>query len=230
MIATGLLLTQNAIITVSLTLGQTGGNVGFIQSANYVAGVSGFLIRADGFAEFNDVLIRGKISTTSQKFNPQDVTRTMPPVGYASYTYAQVDDVDIPENPTQYYGTDDALIFYGWQSGAASFINNRVGITQQPFSVSIKGTTENSSSSGQFLYTDLVYRTRNNGGAWGSWTPPMSFTTRSLPGTEITFQNIGFVVVPLIGTQDIQFGTAWSKGIGGVTIVQGALLSVQAFN
>ena len=229
MIATGLLLTQNAIMTVSLTLGQTGGNVGFIQSANYVAGVSGFLIRADGFAEFNDVLIRGKISTTSEKFNPQDVTRTMPPVGYASYTYAQVDNADIPEDPTKYYGTDNSLIFYGWQSGTATFTTNRFGITQQPFSVNIQGTTQNTSSSGQFLYTDLVYRTRNNGGAWGSWIP-ISFTTRSLPGAEVTFINIGFIVVSLIGTQDIQFGASWSKGIGGVADMQGALISVQAFN
>jgi hypothetical protein len=70
MIATGLLLTENAIITTNLTLGTTGLNVGVIQSANYVAGSSGFLIRADGYAEFNDVLVRGKISTTSEKFNP----------------------------------------------------------------------------------------------------------------------------------------------------------------
>ena len=234
MIATGLLLTENAIITVSLTLGQTGSNVGYIQSANYVSGVSGFLIRADGFAEFNDVLVRGKISTTSEKFNPQDTVRTMPPVGYSSQVFGQVDNVDIPENPSWYYTGDNApyltsLIMYGWMSGPASFQTNRFGISQQPFSISIQGTTENTSPSGQFLYTELVYRLRNNGGSWGSWVP-IAFTTRSLPGVEITFQNIGFVVVTLTGTQDIQFGAGWSKGVGGVTIMQGALLSVQAFN
>lgn len=228
MIATGLLLTQNAIITVSLTLGQVGANVGYIQSANYVAGSTGFLIRADGFAEFNDVLIRGKISTTSQKFNPANTTNTMPPIGYASFTYSQIDNVDIPENPSWNYATDDSLIFLGWNRGSGYQVN-RFGLAQQPFMANVQGTVANNSGSGQFFYTDIVYRTRNNGGAWGSWNP-ISFTTRSLPGVEITFANTGFVVVTLTGTMDIQFGTAWSKGTGGDTTMQGALLSVQALN
>ena len=62
-IATGLLLTQNAVVTVSLTLGTSGSNIGFIQSANYSAGVSGFYIDATGYAEFNNVVIRGSLAT-----------------------------------------------------------------------------------------------------------------------------------------------------------------------
>ena len=228
MIATGLLLTQNAIVTVSLTLGQTGSNIGFIQSANYVANASGFLIRADGFAEFNDILVRGKISTTSEKFNPANTTNTMPPVGYAFYQYPQIDNVDIPENPTENYATDDALIFWGWNRGSG-YQTNRFGLAQQPFMMNVQGTVANNSGSGQFFYTGIVYRTRDNGGSWGSWVS-VSFATRSLPGVEITFANTGFLVAALTGTMDIQFGTAWSKGVGGDTVMQGALLSVQALN
>lgn len=86
-VATALLLAENAVITVSLTLGTSGSNVGFIQSANYSPGVSGFLIRADGYAEFNDVLIRGKLSTVSTVFNPGNPNNTFPTTGYQSAVY-----------------------------------------------------------------------------------------------------------------------------------------------
>lgn len=36
-----------------------------IKSADYVAGVSGWTVNADGSAEFNDIVVRGEFSTTS---------------------------------------------------------------------------------------------------------------------------------------------------------------------
>jgi hypothetical protein len=229
MVATGLLLAQNAVITVNLTLGTVGSNVGRIQSANYISGSQGFLISADGSAEFNTVTIRGDISTTSTKFNPQDTTRLMPPVGYASNVFIEVPNGSIPENPLKYYATSESLIFYGWENGTAGLITNRFGIPQQPFSVSVQGTVANNSTS-QFFYTDLVYRIRTLN-VWGAWNlVPNTFSTRSIPGVEVSFQNSGFAVITLSGTQDIQFGAAWSKGVGGNTTMQGAAISVQAFN
>lgn len=231
MIATGLLLTQNALITVSLTLGQTGSNVGFIQSANYVAGVSGFLIRADGYAEFNDVLIRGKISTTSEKFNPANTTNTMLPIGYAVYTIPQILDVDIPENPILDYQTDNSLIFYGWNSGFAGFVTNRFGNTNQPFTVNLQGNANNSSGSNQLFYIGLAYRTRNNGGPWGSWNDigMTAYVTAATVGQS--FQKTNFeLLTGLVGTQDVQFAAVFSKGVGGTVVMEGAQLSIQVPN
>jgi hypothetical protein len=230
MIATGLLLTENAVITVSLTLGQTGTNIGFIQSANYVAGSTGFLIRADGFAEFNDVLIRGKISTTSEKFNPDDSTNTMPPVGYAAFNIPQILDIDIPTNPTLDFQTDNSLIFYGWQSGFAGYQTNRFGNTTQPFLINLQGNANNSSGSNQLFYIELYYRTRNNGGPWGSWVDIglPAYVTSAVVGQS--FQKTNFELLSLTGTQDVQFAAAFSKGVGGSVIMEGAQISILAPN
>ena len=231
MIATGLLLTENAIVTVSLTLGVSGMNTGYIQSANYVPNVSGFIIRADGFAEFNDVLIRGKISTTSQKFNPEDLDRTMPPVGYAVKDIPQIDNVDIPTNPTVTYWTDNDLIFYGWKSGAAAFQTNRFGNASQPFVINLQGNANNSSSSNQLFYIGLAYRVRDNGGPWPTTWNPIglnAYVTAAPVGQS--FQKTNFELLTLTGTQDVQFAAAFSKGTGGSVIMEGAQLSVQAPN
>lgn len=230
MIATGLLLTQNAVITVSLTLGQTGSNIGFIQSANYVAGVSGFLIRADGYAEFNDVLVRGKISTTSEKFNPANTTNTMPPIGYAAYNIPQILDAAIPTNPSVTHETDNSLIFYGWDSGTAGFVTNRFGNSSQPFIVNLQGNANNSSGSNQLFYVGIAYRTRNNGGPWGSWTDIglNAYVTAAVVGQS--FQKTNFELISLTGTEDVQFAAVFSKGAGGTVIMEGAQLSVQAPN
>jgi hypothetical protein len=227
MIATGLLLTENAIITVSLTLGTYGTNVGYIQSANYVAGVSGFLIRADGYAEFNDVVIRGDVSTTSGKFNPADPTRTMPPIGYVYHVLGAVPDADIPVNPTKLYSTDDNLIFYGWNSGPASFITNRFGLSNQPFSVNLQGNA--SGITGALLYANFAYRVRDGGGGWSSWNE-IGFNALLPAAAEASFQKTNFAVVGLTGTMDIQFAAVWSKGAGGAANIGGAEISVQALN
>lgn len=230
MIATGLLLTENAIITVSMTLGQTGSNVGYIQSANYVSGVSGFLIRADGFAEFNDVLIRGKISTTSKKFNPEDPVRTMPPIGVASFNFAAIPDASIPTNPTLSNPTDTDLIMFGWRQGTNGFISNRFGIVSQPFLVSLQGNSTNSSSGGQLLYCNTAYRTRVSGGGWTAWNV-IGFDAYAPPlGVQQSFQLTNTIVLTLTGYMDVQFAAQFSKGTGGTVDMDGCQLSVQAFN
>jgi hypothetical protein len=230
MIATGLLLTENAVITTNLTLGTTGLNVGVIQSANYVAGVSGFLIRADGYAEFNDVLVRGKISTTSEKFNPSNTANTMPPIGFGVHVIPQIDDATIPENPTLLYETNNSLIFYGWNSGAAGFVTNRFGNSNQTFVINLQGNANNSSGTNQLFYIELYYRTRNNGGPWGSWVDIglPAYVTSAVVGQS--FQKTNFELLSLTGTQDVQFGAAFSKGVGGTVVMEGAQLSVQAPN
>lgn len=230
MIATGLLLTENAIITTNLTLGTTGLNVGVIQSANYVAGVSGFLIRADGYAEFNDVLVRGKISTTSEKFNPANTANTMPPIGFGVHVIPQILDATIPENPTLLYETDNSLIFYGWNSGSAGFVTNRFGNSSQTFVINLQGNANNSSGSAQLFYIELAYRIRNNGGPWGTWQSIglPAYVTSAITGQS--FQKTNFELLSLTGTQDVQFGAAFSKGVGGSVIMEGAQLSVQAPN
>jgi hypothetical protein len=230
MIATGLLLTENAIITVSLTLGSTGSSAGYIQSANYVPGTSGFVIRASGYAEFNDVLIRGAISTTSYKFNSANTTNTMPAIGYAQNVFTEVPDVDIPENPTLYYGTDNNLIFFGWNrpTTTTGYVVNRFGSATQPFSINLQGNATNTSPSDQLLYTNLAYRVRTNGGSWGAWadTGANSYSNVGV----VSFTKTDFIVLTLAGNQDVQFGAVWSKGVGGIVKVDGAVLSVQAFN
>lgn len=233
-VATALLLAENATITVSLTLGTVGG-MGVIQSANYVPLTSGFLLRADGFFECNDALIRGSISTTATKFNPNDTARTMPPVGWAQAFLGVLTDPDIPVNPSQVSETDNALILYGWESGAANYLNSRFGNASQLFQVILQGIGKNASSSGQLLYVTLQYRTRNNGGAWGAWNDldiGVEIPANTLSSGAIPIQAQNIVSLSLAGTQDVQFGAAFSKGSGAGTNceVQSVQLSVLAFN
>jgi len=47
---------------------------GSIQSENYTAGVSGFIIRANGTAEFNDITLRNNINAVGGTFNAINVT------------------------------------------------------------------------------------------------------------------------------------------------------------
>lgn len=202
MIATGLLLTENAIITKNLTLGTVGSSVGIIQSANYVAGVSGFLIRADGYAEFNDVLIRGKISTTSEKFNSADTTRTMPQIGHAYHVEGSINSTVLPvapANPSAYsWYTNDDLIMYGWHSGSLGYVTNRFGNTNSVFTAFLDGAITNTSG---YLWYVLGYRTRNNGGGWSAWTD-IGFSFKDALNVNKTTN----MVLTLTGTEDVQFG------------------------
>jgi len=85
-IATNLLLAVNATILHALTLGSSGADKGIIQSANYVPNASGFYLDDTGFAEFNDILIRGRVSTAAGLFHPSYYAsnKTFPSVTYGS--------------------------------------------------------------------------------------------------------------------------------------------------
>lgn len=68
-VATKLLLADNATILYTLTLGNGGGNTGIVQSANYVPGTSGFYMDYSGLAEFQNIKLRGAMSTAGKLYN-----------------------------------------------------------------------------------------------------------------------------------------------------------------
>ncbi len=231
-VATAILLAENATILVQLTLGTVGG-MGIIQSANYIPLTSGFLIRADGFAEFNDLLIRGSISTTSTKFNEADQDNTMPPIGLAKAGLAPITNADMPVDPSHLTETDNGLIVFGWLSGAAGFVKNRFGNPTQTFQVSLQGNGNNTSSGAQLMYINTQYRTRTGGGPWGAWNDigNVAYIPPSTVGAG-SFQMVNALELALTGDMDVQFGARFSKGSGGGanTVMEGAQLSVMAFN
>lgn len=231
-VATDILLANNATITVQLTLGTVGGT-GVLQSANYVPLTSGVILRADGYFECNDGVIRGAISTTATKFNTEDLTRLMPPVGYASAGLAPIANVDMPVDPTVVTETDPALVLRGWLLDSAGFLTNRFGNTSQVFQISLQGNGNNMSTGGQLLYLNTQYRTRENVGAWGSWIDigEVAYIPPSTVGAG-SFQMVNFLNLTVDGLTDVQFGARFSKGSGGGsnTTMEGAQLSVLAFN
>ena len=82
-VATKLLLADNATILHALTLGG-GLTHGILQSANYVPNVSGFYQDDTGYAEFNDVLVRGKLAVADSFFNKNYPNKTFSAVTYGS--------------------------------------------------------------------------------------------------------------------------------------------------
>ena len=68
-VATNLLLANNATILYTLTLGNGGANTGILESANYVPGTSGFYMDYSGFSEFQNIKIRGAMSTAGKLYN-----------------------------------------------------------------------------------------------------------------------------------------------------------------
>jgi len=191
-VATALLLAESAVITVSLTLGTSGSDVGFIQSANYVPGVSGFLIRADGYAEFNNVLIRGKISTVAAVFNPAAPNNTFP-------TTAIQNASDM--TPQSSLGVGGTIIgplvsFYGWLG--SHLANQYFGNATGNFFISVSGGY--TVATGGYADTNIVYR--KNGGAW---TNVNLVAARGLDDNGQFNIAIGLQVPFLIGTDQIDF-------------------------
>ncbi len=190
-IATGLLLTENAVITVSLTLGTSGSNVGFIQSANYVPGSTGFLIRADGYAEFNDMLLRGKLSTISEVFNPAAPNNTFPTTAVQN-----AQDATLRTN----LGVGGTIIgpmlsFFGWLGVHTPDLY--FGSATANFFVSISGGYNVASG---YADTNIVYR--KNGGAW---TLVNQVAARALSSNGQFNIGSGLQLTGLIGTDQIDF-------------------------
>jgi len=221
-VATALLLAENAVITVSLTLGTSGSNVGFIQSANYVPGVSGFLIRADGYAEFNDVLIRGRISNVSSVYNPANPANTFPTTGYQSAVYNTVTG---PLDGSGGVVVGGALItFKGWLTGAAA-PDTFFGLSTQRFLVTAvvdyNGIVNFDAS--QPGISIPAYRI--NGGSWVDVPGLQAYSyTSAAVGITLPLSLSG-----LLGTDVIDFGLRCSC-VNAVVTFNSTRLTVLAFN
>ena len=222
--ATGLLLTQNAVITVSLTLGQTGTNIGFLQSANYVPGVSGFYIDATGYAEFNSVVIRGSIvagsiGVGSSAFNPLSYpTKTFPIV-------ASIEGTDGTHRSGLNAGgvVIPLVTFNGWGLGAAGFSSIRYGKSTMVFSCA--GTGDYVVAGGNAAKTNIVYSI--DGGA--TWSNVTSWQVISDP-TIHSFALTGSVTLTgLTALGTVKFGIL-AQASDAVTEFQVATLTVQAYN
>lgn len=214
-IATGLILTQSAIITVSLTLGTSGSNVGFIQSANYIANTSGFLIRADGYAEFNDVVVRAALSNTGGIFNPAVPAHIFPATG-----------LQIVYDPTHRATLGAGVVvpllsFYGWNNGLGSG-NTFFGKAIQNFFVTINGGYF--VASGSYADTDLLYRI--NGGAWVQFN---ANANRNLDSNGFFNMGIGVQIPGLVGTEKIDFAIR-ATAPDVTTTLEGVQMTALAFN
>jgi len=200
-VATALLLAENATILVSLVLGTVGGT-GIIQSANYVAGSQGFLIRADGYAEFNYVVVRGQllagsISTNVVCFNPAMPTSTFPTTAWQT---AQNNNggsgwTSLGTSP----GTDIWLAtFNGWLT-SAGFSNTKFGKATMQFIINHNGGGNVASGS----YIDLWLTYRVNGGATQLLTP---VAVRALDDNGGLMIGGGVQLSGLGGNDTVQFG------------------------
>lgn len=227
MVATALRLLQATNIAVGLNFQ----GAAYLKSDNFVQFVSGWLLSAAGRLEAYDALIAGQFSTNSPKFNLDSVNRTMPAVACVEFEIPAIADGDIPVNPTINNVTDDALIFFGWTQGANTFLENRFGNALQNFLINLEGTGENNAAGTDLFYLQIYYRLRDNGGAWDPWTVVgQDAYMQVLYGIGQSFQLTKTLKIALTGTQDIQFSAGFSKGVGGVALVNGAKISAQAYN
>jgi hypothetical protein len=211
-----LLLAENAVITVSLTLGTSGSNVGFIQSANYVPGSTGFLIRADGYAEFNDVLVRGKFATVSEVFNPAAPNTTFPTT---SYLLADI------EGPTATLGVGGTIIgpfltMQGWLV-PGQLPNTYFGKAASNFIIAVNGGYTVASG---YADTDIMYR--KNGGAW---VQVDRAAVRALDNNGGANMTVGLSLTGLIGTDVLQFAIKASAD-NNATTYNAMQMSVMCFN
>lgn len=156
-VATALLLAENAVIVKALVMGQQGTDVGLIMSANYVSRTSGFYMDATGFAEFNQLLIRGSISTASAVFNPEQPTNTMPSTSVTVFDPGLINVDTFPANGYLI----PMLAFQGWLLGSPGYSNLRFGRSDPRFIV-----TGNAGFSGMtstnFGSVELMYSTSGN--------------------------------------------------------------------
>ena len=225
-IATGLLLTQNAVVTVSLTLGTVGSNVGFIQSANYSKGVSGFYIDATGYAEFNDVVVRGslaagQIAVGAVGYNPSpsaSAGNTFPIEAFLSgmdgthRTNLMTTPVYIP-----------LCVFNGWGTGAVGFNSTRYGKSSMTFVCSACG--DYVVTSAQTANTNIVYST--DGGV--TWANANQWYAISDPTVHSFSVSATVALTGLSPTGTVTFGLL-IKATDNATQYNVGTLSVLAYN
>lgn len=227
LIATGWALLTPQTIPVGVTVEDPG----YLRSENQVADTSGWLLTALGRLEAYDAVIKGKISTDTPKFNMSSVNRTMPGVGWGEFEIPPIVDADIPVNPLINNVTNDALIIFGPTQDANSFLDNRFGNTTQKFTVNLNGTGSNTSAGTDQFYIQIYYRTRTNGGAWDPWVViGQDAYMQKLAGLNQSFDVTRCLKIALGVDQDIQFSAGFSKGAAGTCAVDGAKITVEAFN
>lgn len=228
-VATALRLLYPANINVGLNIQSPG----YLKSDDFVQFVSGWLASGAGRLEAYDALINGQLSTNTPKFNLASVTRTMPTVGYNELDIPATPDGDIPINPLilNVPSNDDDMLFWGWTQGANNFLGNRFGNATQKFLINLEGIGQNNAAGTDLFYIQVYYRTRDSGGAWDPWTViGQDAYMQVLYGIGQSFQLTKTLSIALTGTQDIQFSAGFSKGAGGVAQVDGAKISVFAYN
>ncbi len=228
-VATKIVLLYPADINQALTMFSPG----YFRSNNFVQYVSGFLLTGAGRVEINDGVFIGQISTNTPRFNPESPNRTMAAVGYNELVIPPQVDGDIPVNPSllNVPSNDTDMVFWGWTQGPNNYQDNRFGNTEQKFLINLQGVGQNGAAGTDLFYIQLYYRLRDNGGSWDPWQK-IGEDVYMQPGYGIdqSFLNTQTLRVTLTGTQDIQFSAGFSKGAGGVAQVNGARISVEAFN
>lgn len=225
-IATGWKLIGSQEIPVGVNMVSPG----FMKSNNFVDATSGWLVTGAGALVAYEAVINGLVSTDTPKFNLDSVTRTMPGTALAATTIPPIASVDIPIYTDYIHGTDDAMIFYGWESGADAFVEHRFGNTNQNFLVSVQGLGTQATP-GETGYILPHYRVRNAGGMWGAWTA-VSPDVTLLNENALTqsFTNTATLQVALASTQDIQFSASFAQSVYGAFDMTGCTLSAIAFN
>lgn len=228
-VATKLELLYDAFLSVSFNLSSPG----FWKSNNFVQYVSGWLLTGAGRTEINDGFFIGQISTNSPRFNAESPNRTMPSVGYNELEIPIQLDGAIPVNPTilNVPDNDTDMVFFGWTQGANSFVESRFGNGSQKFLINLEGVGSNTSAGTDLFYIQIYYRTRDLGGAWGLWNViGKDWYMQKLAGNGQSFQLTRMLRITLTGTEDIQFSAGFSKGAVGVAQMDGAKISVEAYN
>ena len=209
-IATGLLLTQNAVITVALSRGVAGSNTGYIQSANYVPGVSGFYIDATGYAEFNQLLIRGSISTQSAVFNNGKPASLFPATGLLNGNFTG----------SSGSATIGPMVTYKGWTQLTGLNENSFGNADQKFLISATGNF-NFAASMDSGTAQLAYR--KNGGSWVGVGDDFACINSGTWG--LTF---GLALTGLVGSDKIDFGII--VVFNGTATFTSANMAVMAFN
>jgi hypothetical protein len=151
-VATALLLAENALVTKALVIGESDTDTGLIMSANYVARVSGWYIDATGYAEFNQILFRGGISTASAVFNADQPDNTMPST---SVQIGDPGDINVDNFAANGYLVP-MLTFSGWLIGGAGYSNNRFGRSDPRFQLN-SDSGFSSIGTGHYASVELMY-------------------------------------------------------------------------
>lgn len=197
------------------------GSTGAVQSDNFVAGSTGFRIKGDGSAEFNDVAVRGtlqagKVSNQCLLYHPAAPANTFPG------TPTQVGIDGTPHNTLGAGGTVINLVtFYGWAYGTG-YREDRFGKATQAFICVANGAY--TIATGSYAETEIVYRV--DGGAWQQVNP---FVVNTPYGNGNLAVSGVATIAGLTGASVVEFGVR-CKSPNNATSVDVVNLTVTALN